>query len=230
MNVKACLAALYLSFLYLPVHSQTSVPSHPELRQEEQREAAALVRELREFPAGLPGIARSDGTVDPLERRREAIYERLRALNGAAISALSRGLKDPEVRIRRNAALALTVLAGSWYKPSRPRLDIRPSLPALIEALGDSDSLVRARAAHAIGDIGPAAVSALPPLLTLLEHPDEGSRIGACIALRGIGSAASSALPALRQALNDPSEDVRQFAAQAIRSVEGLPADDRNSR
>jgi len=185
-----------------------------------QREAAAIVQQLRDFPPALPAGPRSDGTIDPLERRREELYERLRSLGDDALPALTSGLSDPDVRIRRNVALVLTVLAGKWYKPSEPRLNIRPCLSALITALKDTDSSVRARAAHAIGDIGIGAVPAIPALLVLLKNADEGSRIGACIALRGIGPAAKQAMPALRQALDDPSEDVRRFAQQAIESIE----------
>lgn len=184
-----------------------------------QSEASAIVQQLRDFAPALRGGVRSDGTIDPLEQRREELYERLRRLGDDALPALTRGLSDPDVRIRRNVALVLTVLAGKWYKPSKPRLDIRPCLPALIAALKDSDSSVRARAAHAIGDIGADAVPAIPALLTLLKNPDEGSRIGACIALRGVGPAAKQALPALRQALDDSSEDVRKFAQQSINSI-----------
>jgi HEAT repeat protein len=186
-----------------------------------QREAAAIVQQLRDFPPALPpGALRLDGKIDPLEQRREELYERLRRLGNDELPALARGLSDPDVRIRRNVALVLTVLAGKWYKPSAPRLDIRPCLTALIKALKDSDSSVRARAAHAIGDIGADAASAIPALLTLLKNDDEGSRIGACIALRGIGPAAKKALPALRQALDDPRPDVRRFVRQAIDSIQ----------
>ena len=186
-----------------------------------QREAVAIVQQLREFPPVLPAGVRSDGTIDPLEQRREELYERLRRLGDDALPALTRGLSDPDVRIRRNVALVLTVLSGKWYKPSEPRLNIRPCLSALIAGLKDSDSSVRARAAHAIGHIGADAAPAIPALLILLKNADEGSRIGACIALRGIGPAAKQAMPALRQALGDPSEDVRRFARQALQSVSG---------
>ena len=190
-----------------------------------QREAAAIVQQLRDFPPALPGGPRSDGKIDPLEQRREELYERLRRLGNDALPALTRGLSDPDVRIRRNVALVLTVLAGKWYKPSAPTLDIRPCLSALITALKDSDSSVRARAAQAIGDIGADAMPAVPALLTLLKNADEGSRIGACIALRGVGPAAKQALPALRQALADPSPDVRRFAQQAIDNIRTVGID-----
>lgn len=184
-----------------------------------QREAAAIIQQLRDFPPWWPANVRSDGTMDLLEKRREELYGRLRRLGDDALPALARGLSDPDVRIRRNVALVLNILAGKWYKQSEPALNIRPCLSALIAALKDSDASVRARAAHAIGVIGKDAARAIPALLILLRNTDEGSRNGACIALRGIGPAAKRAIPALRHALDDPSKDVRQFARQAIDSI-----------
>lgn len=188
-----------------------------------QREAAAIVQQLRDLPPGLRATGPSDGTIDPMEQRRKELYERLRRLGDDALPALTRGLSDPDVRIRRNVALALAVLSGTWYRPSQPRLNIRLCLTALIAALKDSDPIVRARAANAIGEIGIDAASAIPALLILLRNADEGSRIGACIALRGIGPAAEQATPALRQALDDPNKDVRRFAQQAIDSIQHRP-------
>jgi len=129
-------------------------------------------------------------------------------------------LHDQDVHLRKNAALALSVLAGSWYDLSWPKLNITLALLALVAALQDSESNVRGWSAQAIGEIGPDARKAVPDLITLLSNPDEGSRNSACIALRGIGPAAKEALPALRALLSDSSKDVRQFAALAIKSIE----------
>ena len=179
-----------------------------------------LVAELREFQAGLPGIARSDGTPDPTEERRRAIYDRLWTLGPEAIPALNRGLADPDVQIRRNVARFLGVAGDTWYDRTRPPLDIRPCLKSLITALSDTDARVRALAAQAIGAIGPAASPAVPALITLLSSTDEESRNTALIGLRRIGPAAPDALPAIRQALNDPSADVRRFAQLASGAIE----------
>jgi len=179
-----------------------------------------LVAELRQFPAALQGIARSDGTPDPTEERRRAIYDRLWTLGPEALPALNRGLADSDVQIRRNVALFLSVAGDTWYDRSRARLDIRPCLKPLITALSDTDARVRALAAQAIGAIGPAASSAVPALITLLSSTDEGSRNTSLIGLRKIGPAARDALPAIRQALNDPSADVRRFAQLAIDAIE----------
>lgn len=152
--------------------------------------------------------------------RRRELYRQLRQLGDEALPALARGLGDSDVRLRRNVALALGALAGTWWDPSAPRMNIRPILGQLSAALNDEDTNVRAWSAQAIGAIGPDAAPAVPALIALLANPDEGSRISACIALRGIGPAARDALPGLRTALEDASVDVRRFASRAIESIQ----------
>jgi HEAT repeat protein len=191
-----------------------------ESDQSNPQSADDLIAELRQFRAALPASGRSNGEPDPTEERRRAIYDRLWTLGPAAMSALSRGLSDPDVQIRRNVALFLNVAGDTWYEPARPRLDIRPCLKALVAALSDTDDRVRALAAQAVGAIGPEASPAVPALIALLSSPDEGSRNGASIGLTRIGPAARDALPALRKSLNDPSADVRRFAQRAIEAIE----------
>ena len=137
-------------------HAQSSAqPSDPG-------HADQLVQELRQFPASLPATARSDGSRDPTEDKRRRVYDELQALGTGSLPALVRGLADPDVKVRRNVALFLNVVAGNLYGLSQSRLDIRPSLPALIAALRDPDARVREMAAQAIGGIGPDASSAVP--------------------------------------------------------------------
>ena len=181
-----------------------------------QRQADILVQQLRDLPTPLP----ANGVVKPEERRRSQLYDQLRELGPEGVLALSRGLHDDDVQLRKNAALALSVLAGGWFDPTWSKLDIKTALPALVVALQDSEPNVRAWSAQAIGEIGPDAESAVPELITLLSNPDEGSRNSACIALRGIGPAAKTALPVLRNSLSDPSKDVRRFAELAIKSIQ----------
>lgn len=216
---KPTMNATTIMLAGLVLTSSTFATNSTYIDSPSQREAAAIIQQLRDFPPWLPATVRSDGKIDPVEKRRTELYDRLRRLGVDALPALARGLSDPDVRIRRNVALVLSVLAGKWYWPPEPPLNIRPCLSALIAALKDYDNLVRARAAHAIGHIGTHAARAVPALLILLKNTDEGSRNGACIALRGIGPAAKRAIPALRHALDDPSKDVRGFARQAIDSI-----------
>jgi len=158
-----------------------------------------------------------------VEVKRREIYNQLYALGDAGVSALARGLKSPDVNLRRNVTTALSALGGGWwfYDRSPAKIDISAALPALIAALHDPDPQVRGGAASDLGDVGPRAAAAVPKLVALLSEPDEGLRNNACIALKGIGPGAKEALPALRRALSDPSADVRKFAAFAIESIEG---------
>jgi HEAT repeat protein len=190
----------------LPTHALTT-------QQEQPTPADDLVRQLGAFPAALPAMARSDGSIDPTEQRRRALYDRLVALRQAALPALTRGLASPDVQVRRNVVLFLNVAAN-------PLSIVQPCLPELITARHDSDARVRGLAAQAIGQIGPMAASAVPGLVLLLADPDEGSRNSACLGLAGIGPAAREALPALHRALSDASPDVRRFAERAIDRID----------
>ena len=215
MNTNASHFAL--SFFVLLALCTSSIS---QLTKPVQSDADTLVNDLRDLPTPLPATPRSDGTISPSEQQRRRSYEGLLRLGPSGVLALSRALRDEDVQLRKNAALALNVLAGGWYDSSWPKLDIKPALSTLVAALQDSDSSVRAWSAQAIGDIGPDAATAVPDLIRLLSNDDEGSRNSACIALRFIGPAAKQALPDLRKALSDPSKDVRRFAALAIENIE----------
>ena len=219
LNTKAgghvrCFAQIFLIVLAFSSRGASQPARSP------QSDADTLIHQLKDLPTPLPASVRSDGSIPPEERRRRVLYEEILRLGPNGVLALSRALHDDDVHLRKNAALALGVLAGGWYDLSWPKLDISLALPALIEALQDNDSNVRGWSAQAIGNIGPDAVKAVPNLITLLSNPDVGSRNSACIALRRIGPAAKQALPTLRRLLSDPDKDVRQFAARAIASIE----------
>ena len=181
-----------------------------------QDEADRLVRQLRDFPAAL----QPEGRLTATEQNRRELYAKLRDLGDQALPALTRGLVDPEVQLRRNVALFLDVAGGTWFDASRRTMNIEPAIPALIVSLEDQDGRVRELSAQAIGEIGPKAAAAVPALIRLLANFEEGSRNTACIGLGGIGRAARDALPALRNALSDPSEPVRRFAQRAIQRIE----------
>jgi len=184
------------------------------------RGADALIQELRELPAAIGPEIRSDGRPIPEEVQRHRVYEQLRDLGSkVALPALARALADPDVQVRRNVALFLTVYAGGWDDPSEPRVNITACLPALIAALKDDDARVRQLSAQAIGEIGPGAAAAMANLVALLADRDEGTRNSACMGLAGLGSAATKAIPALKKALKDPSADVRRSAQQAIDQI-----------
>lgn len=201
---------------------------HSRPAQVDAAAADAVVAKLRDLPLPLrtfaQGIGPAKATPPPLpalESRRQKVYEQLHALGPATVPALARALRDPDPEMRRAVAVAMDVVGGGWwlFSDGGPKLDLRPALPALLTALQDSDSGVRAWAAQDISDIGAAAATAVPRLRAMLHSPDPGSRGTACSALGGIGLPARGALPDLRQALGDASPEVRQAARAAIASI-----------
>jgi hypothetical protein len=180
-----------------------------------------LVQQLRDLPT-LPTPLRARTRPAEVERKRQSIYEELLEWGDAAIPSLVAGLQDPDVRLRRSAALALGALSGGWwsFECGPAKIDILSALPALAVALDDSDPDVRGWVAQAAGNIGADAASLVPVLIEHLAMRDEGSRIGACIALGQIGPAATAALPALRAALTENNLTLRSFAARAIQRIE----------
>jgi len=186
-----------------------------------EAEASQVVERMRGFSMRLSAAAPSDGRPDAAQLRRKEIIKNLRRLGEGALPALTRALSDPDVQMRRNAALALVYLGGGYLAEAQPRLDIKGAMPELIRATEDEDADVRAWAAHALAEMGPGAEPAVPALVRLLSDKEEGPRNTSCLALWRIGPAAKAALPALREALHDPSGDVRGFARRAIESIGG---------
>jgi hypothetical protein len=155
--------------------------------------AAAVVEQLRTLPLprmrvtgryeSSPGERR---TLPALEIRRQRIYDELHVLGPRAVPALARALRDPDVGMRRNVAVALDVLAGGWWSFASgvARLDLRPALPALIGALSDPDATVRAWTAEDIGDMGREGRPALAALRGRLSDPSPAVRALARQAIR----------------------------------------------
>ncbi|SRR5579885_493521 len=182
---------------------------------------------LRALPRGIPSAKAAAPPLPALESRRQQVYDELHALGPASVPALARALRDADPQMRRDVAVALDVLGGGWwhFPDGDSKLDLRPALPALLAALEDSDSSVRAWAAEDLSDMGAAGAAAVPQLRAMLRRPDPGSRGSACIALGRMGSEARDALADLRRALDDSSPEVRQSASAAIASIErGSPS------
>ena len=76
-------------------------------------------------------------------------------------------------------------------------------MPALTEALSDTDWWTRAGAAAALGCMGEPAHGAVPALIEALKDDSEWVRRNAADTLGNIGPSARSAVPALVEALND---------------------------
>jgi HEAT repeat protein len=113
-------------------------------------------------------------------------------------------LDDPDDFVREGAAM------GLWNMGPRAV----GAVPALLKALRDRSSGVRARAAEALGPTGSA--EAVPALVQALQDANSPVRWRAAQALGLIGQPSDEAMNALRVALSDPERDVREAADTAL--------------
>jgi HEAT repeat protein len=109
-------------------------------------------------------------------------------------------LKDPDVTIRRTTLDFMENLGDSAVEV----------IPALIEALGDSDRFVRWAATRMIGELPPEnAQTAVPGLARLLSDPDLNVRQAAAASLEAMGKYAAPASNILANALLDGDTEIR---------------------
>lgn len=132
------------------------------------------------------------------EAFREAAARALGRLGAdatVAIPALSRALRDNQGRVRWEAAIALAAMG-------------KDSITTLIEALDEKDSKTRHAAAYALGEIGPAAVTAVPALVRSLNDQDQAVRNSAAYSLTTIGTPGFLALLDVVEQSSEPARGV----------------------
>jgi len=115
------------------------------------------------------------------------------------IDSLIQAIRDPDKKMRAQAAIALGEIGG-------------PSIDPLTALLEDPDWKVRYRAAEALGITG--SDRAVPFLVNALDDPKDHVRYMAAKAIGEIGS--GSAEKALIARLGDENEFVRRSAATAL--------------
>jgi HEAT repeat protein len=91
-------------------------------------------------------------------------------------------------------------------------------VPALSEALANSEPRTSVEILRALSEIGAEAAPALPTVIKVSTGPDKEVRGAACWVLGRIGPAA---IPALEKLLQDEDEGVRSAAAQALKKIRG---------
>jgi HEAT repeat protein len=120
-------------------------------------------------------------------------------------------LKDRDDVLTRRYAPAVLVQLG----PAA-----RPALPALAEALRDSDADVRRCAAAALMQLGPTPEKMLPAVTEAVRGSElPYVRRQALAALASLGPRAKPAAPAVQEALRDPDAEVRRWAEAALRRL-----------
>lgn len=158
-----------------------------------------VARLVRRAPAGAaPGMAR-DGR----------LFERVRGI-------ISTGI-DRRPLSRRRAALAAAILA-TLAAPALALQLTRPAAPDpfLFDALGDTDPVLRRRAAWALGEF--ESRRAVPPLLERTRDPEPGVRGTAAWALGEIKDRRAAARLA-EMLVSDDDVLVREMAALALGEI-----------
>jgi HEAT repeat protein len=172
-----------------PVVRQHSAWALGSIGEEAREKAAAALLTLLADPS--PGVAETAG---------QAIGQL--GASQPVVALLIKGLQQPAPNARRAAVRAL-----AW-------LEAPSAYSALVQALGDSDALVRQGALAALGELGDSrAVSLMEG--RLLHDPNEGVRSEAAFRLGKLGDQTVEA--SLRHAATtDSHEGVRRWAAWAL--------------
>jgi len=130
------------------------------------------------------------------------------AIHKEEIARLIQQLNGPTPEERANAAWRLA------------HLDMFPeakaAVPILIERMKDESTVVRSRAAEALGHLGRDDKAALDALIAGLKDRDLEVRAAAASALGDQGAAAADAVDALAEALKDSEPFVRHESARAL--------------
>jgi|GEM_PF-3082470 len=166
--------------------------------------------------------------------------EGLQAIGFYAVPALIGAWADDDAAVRAGARKALQQIgpivlndvidalqhdqpmvrheAATWLggPASQRRRLITDIIPALIEALRDTESSVRLRAVQALCLAGEHAQAAVPALIETLKDPESYVREWTAFALEAVGPSAATAVPALTEALLDDDAGVRDAASQAL--------------
>jgi len=159
-----------------------------------------------------PALIHATGDEHPEVRRGAA--QALHKIGAGIIPFLMKALKHENSAVREAAARGLYGLAA----------DAQTAIPALIDALGDADPLVRQWVATALQNLanhfGSILKPAVPALTHLLKDADALVRQWAAHALGAVGAEAHAASAALKAALKDDEPSVQEAAAQAIKEIQ----------
>lgn len=139
------------------------------------------------------------------------------------VSTLAGLLKDKDPKVRNQAAERLSSM-GMKAIMLKGRFKGEAAIPALIDALKDSESQVRYHALSALNWLmdnrkPPDLATIVPTVTELLADAYDGTRWQAAAVLGEIGPPARTAVPLLTKALADSDDTVRGSAAEALEKI-----------
>lgn len=141
--------------------------------------------------------------------RQEAAAS-LVAIGASAWPEIQRGANCKDVETRRSVVLAL----------GYAKVEKTNACTLLLNAMKDSDGLVRHYAAHAVGELGVCPNQSVPALTAALDDSDSRVRYITVFALQKFGSNATPAISGIRRLQNDPEENVRKSAMEIATDLE----------
>jgi HEAT repeat protein len=128
----------------------------------------------------------------------------------AVLGSLCDAFSDPDVEVRKSAALSLLSCKESIGAHSN-----LPTAP-LVAGLKDRDDTVRKVAAELLGRLGPEARGAVEALTASLKDKLAAVREDSAKALGEIGTDAKGSVPALLVTLDDEDREVREQSAKSL--------------
>lgn len=132
------------------------------------------------------------------------------AIGPSAWPEIQRGANSPDVEVRRAVVFAL----------GDTKIEKINTCNILLQALKDSDGLVRHYAAHAVGELNVCPHQCIPALILALDDSDSRVRYISMFALQKFGSNAAPAISAIKRLRNDPEDSVRKSAMEIATNLE----------
>ena len=174
-------------------------------------------------PVALP-VAPEAAPPEKADAKDDPGNNKLTAAVRSARKVLAKSLSDPDAQIRLTALEVLENMGADANSPD--------TLPALLNALGDTDRYVSWNAIRIFNRFGPIEPEAVVPRLIPLIQSSEGDGDYAKIlgpTLSAYGSKAATAVPALMKGIQSGEPDVRIAYLQALTfvgptAVDALPA------
>ena len=131
-------------------------------------------------------------------------------MGSPAVAPLREAVHADSPIVRREALRAMGKLR------ERASIDPQIVIPALLEALDDTDASVRNMAVTYLGIVRDSPEKEVAGLITALSDENSEVRQAAAAALAEYGTLAEPAIPALKKAANDPDDEVKREAGRTL--------------
>lgn len=163
------------------------------------------------------------GEIGPPARSSEAV---LSTLTNSSFDLLGRSARAALIKIRREpidwlcSALKDRGDVEAWYRNADLTFELGPyaasAVPAVMQALGDSNPVVHMQAMRALAVIAPQPSECVQAVVPFLTSQDVGRRQGAIAVLGWWGTNAAGAIEAIRHAQQDEDFVVRETAKRTL--------------